>query len=418
MHLRNSNLDWLRPSSGLAISASSARVIISLGLAITLLSSSPAAHAVDPAPDGGYGNGNTAEGTDALFSLTDGSSNTAIGEQALYSNTGGTANTAVGDHALFSNTLGGGNTATGYLALQDNTSGSNNTGVGIAALANNTIGGANTAIGEETLEDNTSGFGNTAIGIGAMTFSTTGSYNTAVGSNALAFNSIGSENTAVGDAALNKNTTGQNNIAIGKLAGYKITTGSNNIDIANQGATGSESNTIRIGNKTVQRNTYVAGISGVTVAGGVGVIVDTNGHLGTVVSSARFKDEIKPMNKASEAILALHPVTFCYKRELDPESIPQFGLVAEDVEKVNRDLVAHDEEGKPYTVRYEAVNAMLLNEFLKEHRRVESLEKSMAEQQKENAAMRAMLKEQASQIQKVRAQLEAWALAPRLVESR
>ena len=160
----------------------------------------------------------------------------------------------------------------------------------------------------------------------------------------------------------------------------------------------SESNTIRIGDSSDEGQTdaFIAGISGDTVAGGVGVIIDSSGHLGTVVSSERFKDEIKPMDKASEAILALKPVTFRYKHELDPEGIPQFGLVAEQVEKVNPDLVARDNDGKPYTVRYEAVNAMLLNEFLKEHCKVESLEKAMAEQQKENAAMRAMLKEQAS----------------------
>src|SRR5207244_1346173 len=143
-----------------------------------------------------------------------------------------------------------------------------------------------------------------------------------------------------------------------------------------------------------------------TGANGVAVIVGPNGQLGTVVSSERFKDEIQPMDTASEAILALKPVTFRYKKDLDPAGIPQFGLVAEQVEKVNADLVARDEQGKPYTVRYEAINAMLLNEFLKEHRKVESLEKAMADQRQENAAMRAMLKEQTAQIEKVSAQLE------------
>jgi hypothetical protein len=153
----------------------------------------------------------------------------------------------------------------------------------------------------------------------------------------------------------------------------------------------------------------IAGISGVTVAGGVGVIVDTNGQLGTVVSSERFKDAIKPMDKASEAILALKPVTFRYKHKLDPEGIPQFGLVAEQVEKVNPDLVACDEQGKPYTVRYEAVNAMLLNEFLKEHRKVEQqrkdFEAALAQQQKQIDVLTAGL-------QKVSAQLEVSKAAP------
>jgi len=180
-------------------------------------------------------------------------------------------------------------------------------------------------------------------------------------------------------------------------------TGSNNIDIGNAGVA-SESRTIRIGTKPTHRNTFVAGISGSTVPTGIAVIVDANGHLGTTTSSARFKDAIKPMDKASEAIHALKPVTFRYKEELDPDGIPQFGLVAEEVAKVNADLVARDEQGNPYTVRYEAVNAMLLNEFLKEHAKVEQLKKDfeskIAEQQKQIEALTAGL-------QKVSAQLEA-----------
>src|SRR5204863_649494 len=175
------------------------------------------------------------------------------------------------------------------------------------------------------------------------------------------------------------------------FAGNNHTTGNNNIYIVSRGFPG-EDNTIRIGEQPHER-TFISGIHGVTVAGGVGVIVDTNGQLGTVVSSERFKDGIKPMDKASEAILALKPVTFRYKRELDPEGIPQFGLVAEDVEKVNPDLVVRDTGGKPYTVRYEAVNAMLLNEFLKEHRKVEELKNgfqaTVAQQQKEIQALTA-----------------------------
>jgi hypothetical protein len=169
-----------------------------------------------------------------------------------------------------------------------------------------------------------------------------------------------------------------------------------------------ESNTIRIGNET-HTNTFIAGINGVTVAGGVGVVIDTTGHLGTATSSARFKHEIKPMDNASEAILALKPVTFRYKHELDPAGIPQFGLVAEQVEKVSPDLVARDEQGKPYTVRYEAVNAMLLNEFLKEHRKVEQqrkdFEAAFAQQQRQIDAL-------AASLQKVCAQLELSKSAP------
>jgi hypothetical protein len=320
--------------------------------------------------------------------------NTVLGDDALLNNSG-SANTAVGFEALFSNTTGSGNTAHGWSSLHSNTTGLNNTATGGSALTNNTTG-----------------FFNTANGVGALFFNTTGSFNTGNGANALLNNRTGNNNTGNGLSALNNNTTGNNNIALGALAGTNLTTGSNNVYIDSRGRS-TESGTIRIG--TQQGRTFVAGISGVTVAGGVGVIVDTNGQLGTVVSSERFKDAIKPMDKASETILALKPVTFRYKHELDPKGIPQFGLVAEDVEKVDPDLVVRDEQGKPYTVRYEAVNAMLLNEFLKEHRKVESLEKAMAEQQKDNAAMRAILKEQAAAIQKVSAQIELSKAAPQTV---
>jgi uncharacterized coiled-coil protein SlyX len=380
----------------------------------------PTARAVDPPPDGGYLNQNTAEGEDALFSLTTGFANTAIGLSALYSNTTGSYNTANGYEALYNNTTGSYNTATGALALTFNTTGNSNTANGFEALYSNT-GTANTAIGDIALFRNTTGTDNTASGFEAMAFNTIGSRNVATGSNALYSNQIGGDNTATGVNALYKNTVGSYNIALGYNAGYSLSTGSNNIDIGNSGLA-AEANTIRIGSVRTQTNTYIAGISGITVAGGVGVIVDTNGHLGTVVSSARFKDAIKPMDKASEAILALKPVTFHYKQELDPEGIPQFGLVAEEVEKVNPDLVVRDDQGKPYTVRYEAVNAMLLNEFLKEHRKVEvqeaiitQLKSTVAEQQKGMEAVIAHLKEQDSKIQKVSTQIELNKSAPRTV---
>jgi len=231
-----------------------------------------------------------------------------------------------------------------------------------------------TALGVKALPGD-NGSDNTAVGTFALLSNISGTNNTAIGSSALNQSTTGVDNTANGFAALQFNT-GSNNIAIGSNAGINLTTGSNNIDIGSVGASG-ESNTIRLGTRGTHRKTVIAGISGVTVAGGVGVIIGTTGQLGTVVSSERFKDAIKPMDKASEAVFGLKPVTFRYKHELDPNGIPQFGLVAEQVEKVNSDLVARDERGKPYTVRYDAVNAMLLNEFLKEHRKVEQLEKQV-----------------------------------------
>jgi hypothetical protein len=267
----------------------------------------------------------------------------------------------------------------------------------------------NTVLGEDALISLTTGNNNTAIGFNALTLNTTGFQNTAIGF-ALRFNTSGDNNTAIGQAALNNNTTGSSNIAVGFLAGVNLTTGNNNIYIGNVGGSSGESAKIRIGTGGTHTKTYIAGINGATVASGVGVIVGNNGQLGTVVSSEQFKDEIKPMDKASEAILALKPVTFRYKKELDPEGIPQFGLVAEHVEKVNPDLVARDDQGKPYTVRYEAVNAMLLNEFLKEHRKVEEQGVIIAKQQKQIEALTAGL-------QKVSAQVEMSRRAPQMVNN-
>ena len=238
------------------------------------------------------------------------------------------------------------------------------------------------------------------IGRNALVGNTTGNNNTATGSFALR-NSIGTKNTAVGEAALLFNSTGDLNIALGDRAGQNLTTGNNNIDTGNAGVAG-ESGAIRIGTSGTQTKTFVAGINGAAVTGAA-VKVNAAGQLGTAPSSARFKNAIKPMDKTSEAILALKPVTFRYKKEIDREGVPQFGLVAEDVEKVNRDLVMRDAEGKVYTVRYEAVNAMLLNEFLKARRQIDA-------QQKQIDVLTAGL-------QKVSAQLEASKPAPQVVNN-
>jgi uncharacterized coiled-coil protein SlyX len=252
-------------------------------------------------------------------------------------------------------------------------------------------------------------------------FSNTASYNTATGFDALYSNTTGINNTANGFNALYANTTGKSNIALGFSAGSNLTAGSNNIDIGNVGV-GGESNKIRIGKVGTQNGTFVAGIHVVTVASAVGVVVDVNGHLGTVTSSARFKEAIKPMDKASEAILALEPVTFRYKHDIDPDGIPQFGLVAEQVEKVNPDLVVRDEEGKVNTVRYEAVNAMLLNEFLKEHRNVAEQRTKVAEQKSTIAELKTTVAQQQKQIealtatvQQVTEKVELAKAAPQLV---
>ena len=282
--------------------------------------------------------------------------------------------------------------------LFQNTIGSDNTSSGWAALFDNTAGNENTASGKQALFRNTTGNDNTANGVFALFSNTTANENTAEGVNALQFNTTGNDNTGIGFQALSSNTTGASNIALGVNAGLNLTTGNNNIDIGSQGVAG-DANKIRIGTVGTQNGAFIAGISGVTVASGVSVIVNSNGKLGTVVSSARFKEAIRPMDKASEAILALTPVTFRYKEEFDPDRIPQFGLVAEQVEKVNPDLVARGEDGKVMTVRYEAVNAMLLNEFLKEHQKVQQLEGKAREQDAKAERQGAFIAEQQKQIE-------------------
>ena len=307
--------------------------------------------------------------------------NTALGDSALL-NTTGFQNTAIGFQALFSNTIGNSNTAIGFQALEFNTTGNNNTATGGSALQFNTTGTENTATGVDALFSNTTGKNNTAHGAFALTRDTTGH-----------------DNTAVGEEALETNTTGSFNIAIGSNAGFNLTTGSNNIDIGNLGVA-RDANTIRIGTQETQIATFIAGIRGVPISGAQQVSVNADGQLGVRASSARFKEAIKPMDEASEAILALHPVSFRYKKELDPKRVPQFGLIAEEVAKVNSELVVADDQGKPLTVRYEEINAMLLNEFLKEHRTVEELKKEIA-------ALTATVGEQASQIRNIRAEVAA-----------
>jgi endosialidase-like protein len=343
-------------------------VLITLALICFVLL--PNAEAVVPAPDGGYPNFTTAEGTKALQSLTTGSANTAVGWFSLFSNAGGSFNTATGAGTLLFNTADA-NTAFGTATLLFNTTGFQNTAVGTAALLNNTIGN-----------------GNTATGINALLSNTTGSGNTANGGRALVNNTIGSENTAIGGAALANNSTGALNVALGDDAGSGVTTANNVIAIGTQ-----------VAGENVSDTCYIGNIFNQTSSGGAGVFVNSAGKLGTGTSSRRFKDDIKPMDQTSEAILALQPVTFRYKKEIDPEGRSHFGLVAEDVEKVNPDLVVRDKEGKPYTVRYDQVNAMLLNEFLKAHRKVQDLEATVARQQTQIEVL-------ASGLQKVSAQIE------------
>src|SRR6266496_1616056 len=465
-------------------------IITLILLALGLLALSQMAQAVSPAPDGGYAGGNTAEGQNALLSLSTGTYNTAVGFLSLRSNTVGRFNTGVGAGALFSNVgnqnTGFNNTATGAGALLSNTTGVDNTANGVFALFRNTIAIANTAVGARALQNNdTTGNGvannNTAVGSGALNSNINAFDNTAVGAIALEFNDssgnvLAIDNTAVGSNALNSNIDGGGNTAVGAFAlefndfngtgtaDDNTALGSaaliNNINAAENTAVGSLAlhNNDLSGNNTAIANTaigYKAGfnqtdgsnnvyigadiqgvagesdtcriksIFGQTAANGSAVFITSGNKLGTDTSSKRFKEDIKPMDKASEALLALRPVTFRYKKAIDPEAKSQFGLVAEDVEKVSPDLVVRDREGKPYSVRYDQVNAMLLNEFLKEHKIVEQQNGKLESQarkiqeeqtiithlQKEMETVIAHSKEQDSQIQRVSAQLDRSRLA-------
>jgi uncharacterized coiled-coil protein SlyX len=452
-------------------------------LALVCFGLLPKAQAVNPPPDGGYANFTTAEGTNALLNLTSGAANTGVGWSSLLSvstgsfNTGvgagtlvrntadsntatgaaalllntigtentangtatlvnnstgsfnsafgafalnnsvdGSNNTAIGDRALFSNTNGHDNTAVGQQALSSNAGGtsdqgSENTAVGAGALLSNTTGHDNTASGAFALFSNTESFENTATGARALLNNTTGNGNTAIGNSALLNNDEGGANTAVGGSALVNNTTGTGNTALGVGAGLGVFTANSVICIDHPG-------------QDVSNSCFIGQIFGATSSGGTAVFINSDGKLGTTTSSRRFKEEIEPMEHASEPLFALKPVTFRYKKEIDSACTPQFGLVAEDVEKVNPDLVVRDKKGKPYSVRYDQVNAMLLNEFLKEHRKVEEqqaaitelksvvaqqqkeFQAAIAEQRKKMEAVVARFKEQDAQIQKVSAQIE------------
>jgi len=439
-------------------------VFLLIALALACFAILPKAQAVFPPPDGGYPGSNTAEGDNALLSLTTGTDNTAVGSQSLTSDTTGYLNTACGAYALGNNTSGSNNTGIGGGALGGNFSGSNNTAIGEQALAQNSIGSSNTAqgfqalafnrtgsyntaVGLNSLEhnvagqfnaavgafalfantaaentatgatallSNTTGNSNTANGTGALSSNTTGSNNSAVGYEALLGNTTGDRNTACGVNALQGNKAGASNIALGSFAGSNLTTGSNNIEIGHSGFA-AEHDTIRIGN-TNHIATFIDGIYGVSEGmPALPVFVSSGGQLGTTSSSRRFKNDIKAMDKASEAILALKPVTFHYNN--DKTNTAQFGLVAEEVEQVNPDLIVRSPDGKPYTVRYDAVNAMLLNEFLKEHRKNAEQEKTIAELKSGMTALSAAVKEQAAQIQKVSAHLELNKPAPQTVKN-
>lgn len=344
---------------------------------------------------------NTAVGNHALNKNDSGYNNTAVGSGTLGANTAGGLNTAVGAFALMANTTGGFNTAIGEAALYTNDTGSHNTALGFAAL-NLSTGDNNTAVGDSALDANTTGINNSALGSGALGLNTTGTRNVAVGNAALKVNdsgqyntaigydalvaSLGDSNTALGRQALQSVTTGASNVGIGDGAGSVLSTGSNNIYIGTGvwAGSNSEANVTRIGT-TSGTATYIGGIYGPTVSTRA-VYVNSAGQLGTLSSSRRFKTDIHPIGGMSHKLLQLRPVSFRYKKAVEANGAVQYGLIAEEVATVFPDLVELGSDGKPYTVRYHLLSALLLNEFQKQHAALEQV-------RVENAQLRAQVEE-------------------------
>jgi hypothetical protein len=362
-------------------------------------------------------NNSTAVGDSALYSLGSGNDNTAIGCDSLYYLITGTNNVALGYDAALDLTNGSYNTALGYKTLEHSTNENDDVAIGYEALQNDNASfngkGENTAVGFQALQLNSTGYQNTAVGYLALQSNTVAQQNVAVGNDALHSytddDAGDGQNTAVGTSALYGLTSGSDNTAIGPGAGQELGSGSDNIHIGSYGAPG-DNGAIRIGDPNLQTSeTLIAGIFGTTLPGseGVPVYINESGQLGTATSSRRFKDNIKTMASESEAIYGLRPVTFKYKADIDPKGAPEFGLIAEEVDQVDPNLVVRDGQNQIYTVRYDAVNAMLLNEFLKEHREVEGQEARIKEQQTEIQYEKTKIQDQQTELQQLQANNES-----------
>jgi len=358
---------------------------------------SPTARGVAPALPGGCpANFTTAGGCHALYDITTCIGNTAFGSHALAENTDASSSTGIGALALFFNN-GESNTAVGAAALLLNTTGTTNTAIGTSALLSNDSGSLNTAIGYQALLANISGLENTAVGDQAL-LNNTGNFNVALGGAALITNTGGNDNTAVGGGALN-DTTGSDNTALGFQAGILATNGDGNVYIgAGMSGVAGESN-----------QTYIRNINTTSVSGAGTDTVTVNlstGLLGHVSSSRRYKDDIKAMDNASQTLFALKPVTFRYKKEIDQSQTLDYGLIAEEVAKVDSNLAIRDKNGQIESVRYSAINAMLLNEFLKEHKAFLEEQRKVRRLEAALEGVSRRLKEQETKIEKVSAEIE------------
>ena len=389
---------------------------------------------------GAGGINNTAVGTNALTADTGGFYNVAVGSGALANNISGNFNMAIGAEALNQNNANF-NLAIGFRVAFQNTIGNHLTGIGAAAMRNNTTAGFNTAVGADALRENTSTELNVAVGDSALTSfngtAATDGANTALGSIALVTLTSGQENVAVGRRALENSTSGSNNTSLGWRSGDGVLTGDGNTCIGSSTCTNTSSadNVVCIGQNSAGENfsnrAYIPNVGQFTqnfVVGNVEFVTVrlSDGKLGHTVSSRRYKDDIKPMGDASELIYKLKPVSFRYKKtpEYQGDNL-DYGLIAEDVAEIDPKLAIRDGKGQIESLRYVAIYNMMLNEFLKEHKKVEEQQASIADlkstvalQQKEMQVLTAQLKEQAAQIQKVSAQVEASKPAPKVVANK
>ncbi len=387
-------------------------------LAMARPTPTPTPTATPPLGEDRGNNNSAAENVDALNISTTGQYNTAHGWHALSANATGTDNTANGTYALFSNTTGWRNTAVGAWSLQANTTGGANVAVGDAALFRNTTGSSNVAVGDLTLVDNTTGWSNTAVGGDALSANTTGLENTAMGGAALESNTTGSGNVAVGAGALSYRTGASYNLQGANTAvGYYASDGIGNTAIGNRAGFGLLRGTgnVYIGEQEMARDpnesyhTYIHNINTTSVSGGSAdtVTIDlTTGLLGHLTSSRRHKEDIKAMDNASETLYLLKPVTYRYKKEIDRDQALDYGLIAEEVAEIDPTLALRNAKGEIESVRYNAINVMLLNEFLKEHKAFVEEQGKVTKLEAGLAGLLATVKEQAAQIEKVSAQVQ------------
>jgi hypothetical protein len=338
-------------------------------------------------------------GMQAGLANTTGGENTFVGTYSGFSNTIGSFSSFLGTQAGYSNTTGSYNSFLGYNAGYANTTGSYNSFIGMGAGRNNTTGGYLTFLGMQSGFANTTGYDNTFTGTYAGYSNTTGNLNTFTGTYSGYANTTGSSNTFVGYDTGQQNSSGNLNLHIGSFSGFYNQNGSNNIYIASWGCNSTsncnESNTIRIGNNYGSQPitaSYIGGIYGVGASGGIPVFINSNGQLGTSPSSRRFKEQISDMGGSSSALMKLRPVTFLYKPEYDkgPRTL-QYGLIAEEVAEVYPDLVAYDADGKPYTVKYQHLAPMLLNELQKQHAIVSAQQDQIKALQAQNGELRERL---------------------------